>query len=129
MTSGSHQDADWKAVEPDDKHSEAGQIHQSITDGGNDYQTYYWTDDLGKFVPVRLSRELDLQDVSAWNVLPLNKKCSLIQGSERITDLKNDKGWMVATGSTPVLLVLNYQKILPSSIEFLQVDASRNKFE
>jgi hypothetical protein len=121
---GQHQDADWKAVEPDDKHSETGQTRQSIVDGGNNYQTYYWSDDLGKFVPVRLSRALNKQDVSDWNTLPLSKKCSIIQGSERIADLKNNSGWTISAGSTPVMLVVNFQKLQPSSIEFLEVDSS-----
>jgi hypothetical protein len=122
---GQHQNVDWKAVEPDDKRSETGQTRQSIVDGGSNYQTYYWSDDLGKFVPVRLSRVLNVQDVASWNALPLAKKCSIVQGNERITESKNAKKWSVSAGATPVLLVLNYQKLQPSSIEFLQVESSR----
>jgi hypothetical protein len=124
---GQHPDADWKALEPDDKHSETGQIRQAIADGGNNYQTYYWNDDLGKFAPVRLSRTLNAQDASDWNALPLNEKCSIIQGGERISGLKNAREWAVSAGVTPIMLTLNFQKLQPSSIEFLQIDSVGTK--
>jgi len=119
---GQHSDVDWKAVEPDDRHSETGQIRESVSNGGSNYQAYYWSDDLANFVPVRLSPNLSARDALAWTALPLTQKCTIIQGSERIDRSKQTKNWFIKPGFEPIMLTVNYQKLQPSSIEFLQMD-------
>jgi hypothetical protein len=124
---GQHQDLDWEAIEPGDRHQELGQLRQKITREHN-VHCFFWCEGTGTLDSVTLPPENDENanhQLDTWNASPLSNRCKIIQGRERVLVEEHAESTpdliAVKAGVTPLMVLLDMKNMSTWRCEFLRL--------
>lgn len=125
---GQHQNVDWEAVEADDRHNELGQLRQKISARKPKVRSYFWFEGTGALEPVSFppgSDEEATEQQKIWNALPIWRRCTIVQGRERVTADGHAGSALnsisIKAGSAPAMVLVSLQGLSTWNCEFLRL--------